>query len=81
MGNLFAADAEKGFYIFTEASKKRNGQKARFRIDLVEGSDQVLCIAFRYVMYGFHTQSVSLKIKDGSSERVLWSKKGKNVKM
>ncbi|XP_057298293.1 MAM and LDL-receptor class A domain-containing protein 2-like isoform X2 [Hydractinia symbiolongicarpus] len=66
-----------GFYMFTEASNKKNGDKARI-LSPVNAATQGQCLQFWYHMYGadMGTLSVFLKVRNVLQKIPIWSESG-----
>lgn len=64
-----------GAYIYTEASRRSQGDRARLMSEWIEPST-VICLQFWYHMFGKHIGQLNVFQATNSSEMLVWSLSG-----
>ncbi|XP_078369213.1 uncharacterized protein LOC144653157 isoform X3 [Oculina patagonica] len=67
--------SQRGAYIYIEASKRRQGDRARLMSEWME-PNKVICLQFWYHMFGKHIGQLNVFMASSSSETLVWSVSG-----
>ncbi|XP_060893496.1 MAM domain-containing protein 2a isoform X1 [Labrus mixtus] len=65
-----------GHFLYIEASLMRPGHKARLLSSYLRGASSPQCLIFFFHMYGSGTGILSVLLRDGSRDTLLWRRRG-----